>query len=81
MTNEELEFLLNAGEGTALDFKREQYAFQGANNSDKSEWLKDILAFANSCYRKFQVKYNFPQRRPPVFARSQGFSFIIQRRY
>ena len=48
MTNEELEFLLNAGEGTALDFKREQYAFQGANNSDKSELLKDILAFANS---------------------------------
>ena len=48
MTNEELEFLLNAREGTALDFKREQYAFQGANNSDKSELLKDILAFANS---------------------------------
>ena len=48
MTNEELDFLLNAGEGTALDFKREQYAFQRANNSDKSELLKDILAFANS---------------------------------
>ena len=48
MTNEELEILLNAGEGTALDFKREQYPFQGANNSDKSELLKDILTFANS---------------------------------
>ena len=48
MTNEELDFLLNAGEGTALDFKREQYAFQRANNSNKSELLKDILAFANS---------------------------------
>ncbi len=48
MTNEELDFLLNAGEGTALDFKREQYAFQRANKSDKSELLKDILAFANS---------------------------------
>lgn len=48
MTNEELEILLKKGEGTDLDFKREQYVFQGANRRDKSELLKDILAFANS---------------------------------
>ena len=48
MTNELLEILLDDEEGTALDFKREQYAFQGANNRDKSELLKDILAFANA---------------------------------
>lgn len=48
MTNEEFEILLKKGEGIDLDFKREQYAFQGANKTDKSELLKDILAFANS---------------------------------
>ena len=51
MTNEELEILLNEEEGSALDFKRDQYAFQRANNNAKSELLKDILAFANSWRR------------------------------
>ena len=51
MTNEELEILLNEEEGNALDFKRDQYAFQGANSNAKSELLKDILAFANSWRR------------------------------
>ena len=31
-----------------LDFKRDQYAFVGADDRTKSELLKDILAFANS---------------------------------
>ena len=38
-------------ESPTLDFKRDQYAFEGASDSDKSELLKDILAFANSWRR------------------------------
>lgn len=53
-TNEEnlspqlIEGLLYQGEGTALDFKLKQYPFSGATDEDKSELLKDVLAFANS---------------------------------
>ena len=47
-TNERLEQLLNEEEGPALDFKRDQYPFEGADNNTKSELLKDILAFANT---------------------------------
>ena len=43
-----LELLLHKEEGSALDFKREQYAFEGADNDAKSALLKDILAFANT---------------------------------
>ena len=43
-----LESLLHQEEGSALDFKRSQYPFEKATNADKSELLKDILAFANS---------------------------------
>ena len=43
-----LENLLNMAEGPALDFKREQYRFDRATKNEKSELLKDILAFANS---------------------------------
>lgn len=45
-----IESLLYQSEGTALDFKRDQYSFANANATDvqKSELLKDILAFANS---------------------------------
>lgn len=43
--------LLLESEGTALDFKREQYAFDGASNEVKSELLKDVFAFANSWRR------------------------------
>jgi hypothetical protein len=43
-----IENLLYQSEGTALDFKKEQYPFQKATDEQKSELLKDILAFANS---------------------------------
>ena len=46
-----LEQLLFENESPTLDFKREQYAFEGASDVDKSELLKDILAFANSWRR------------------------------
>ena len=38
-------------EGAALDFKREQYPFVGAGKAEKSELLKDVLAFANAFRR------------------------------
>jgi hypothetical protein len=40
--------LLYQSEGPDLDFKAMQYAFKGADDTDKSKLLKDILAFANS---------------------------------
>jgi hypothetical protein len=40
--------LLKESESGSLDFKRDQYPFVGATDVDKSELLKDILAFANS---------------------------------
>lgn len=43
-----IESLLYQSEGTALDFKKQQYPFNGANEEQKFELLKDILAFANS---------------------------------
>ena len=43
-----LENLLHQPEGPALDFKQAQYRFNGANEADKSEILKDVLAMANS---------------------------------
>jgi Putative DNA-binding domain len=44
-----IESLLYQSEGTALDFKRYQYPFLNhATEDQKSELLKDILAFANS---------------------------------
>ncbi|MEL6440342.1 MAG: ATP-binding protein [Cyanobacteria bacterium J06621_8] len=43
-----IESLLYQNEGTALDFKRDQYPFVKATEEQKSELLKDILAFANS---------------------------------
>jgi len=43
-----IENLLCQSEGTAIDFKKEQYPFQKATDEQKSELLKDILAFANS---------------------------------
>ena len=43
--------LLYEDEGTALDFKREQYKFDGASKGEKSELLKDVLAFTNSWRR------------------------------
>lgn len=43
-----LESLLYRAESETLDFKECQYAFVGANPEQKSELLKDILAFANA---------------------------------
>ena len=43
-----LETLLHQEEGTALDFKQEQYPFENADKGQKAELLKDILALANS---------------------------------
>lgn len=45
------EELLYEEEGTTLDFKREQYKFSSANDHQKSELLKDILAFSNAWRR------------------------------
>jgi Putative DNA-binding domain len=46
-----IESLLFEEEGTELDFKEEQYKFVGASDDEKSELLKDILAFANAWRR------------------------------
>lgn len=46
-----IEHLLHEDEGVELDFKREQYPFDGVDESNKSELLKDILAFANAWRR------------------------------
>jgi hypothetical protein len=43
--------LLSEEEGPALDFKREQYRFHDGSDDDKSELLKDILAFVNAWRR------------------------------
>lgn len=46
-----LEQLLNEDESSSLDFKQAQYPFDGANDEQKSELLKDILAFTNAWRR------------------------------
>ncbi len=46
-----LENLLNENESNYVDFKQAQYRFIGASDEDKSEILKDILAFANAWRR------------------------------
>lgn len=51
MSKQLLELLLYEDESSTLDFKRDQYPFEGATNDDKSELLKDILAFANAWRR------------------------------
>lgn len=43
-----LETLFNKTESETLDFKEKQYRFSGASDEDKSELLKDVLAFANA---------------------------------
>src|SRR4051794_355905 len=47
MDAQEFESLLYRGESETLDFKVAQYKFSGATDEEKSELLKDILAFAN----------------------------------
>jgi hypothetical protein len=52
IVNEQLvQALLFEEESTTLDFKRDQYKFVGGTDTDKSELLKDILAFANAWRR------------------------------
>jgi hypothetical protein len=46
-----LESLLREEEGTSLDFKRDQYPFDGMPDEVKSELLKDILSFLNAWRR------------------------------
>lgn len=46
MDSELLERLLNEDESATLDFKQAQYAFENSSDEQKSELLKDILAFA-----------------------------------
>src|SRR5574341_964819 len=43
-----IEELLWQEESEQLDFKEEQYRFYGATDAEKSELLKDVLAFANA---------------------------------
>lgn len=43
--------LLFEEEGPSLDFKRDQYRFIGATDTEKAELLKDILAFVNAWRR------------------------------
>lgn len=49
--NNLVESLLYEEEGVELDFKRDQYNFVKAEDEEKSELLKDILAFANAWRR------------------------------
>jgi predicted HTH transcriptional regulator len=43
-----LTILLKENESASLDFKRDQYRFVVASDNEKSELLKDVLAFVNS---------------------------------
>lgn len=43
-----VETLLNMSESDVLDFKRDQYPLAGASDEEKSELVKDVLAFANA---------------------------------
>lgn len=43
-----LETLLHMSEGATLDFKKAQYPLDGATEEQKSEFVKDVLAFANA---------------------------------
>ena len=51
MDNDLIDALLEEDESSTLDFKRDQYQFEGAKEEKKSELLKDILAFANAWRR------------------------------
>ncbi len=51
MDLELLEQLLHEAESQSLDFKQAQYRFAGASVPEKSELLKDVLAFTNSWRR------------------------------
>jgi hypothetical protein len=48
MEHDHIRSLLRRSESETLDFKRDQYPFVNATDEEKSELLKDILAFANA---------------------------------
>ena len=52
VTKDLVERLLWEEEGTTLDFKAAQYPFAGATERERSELLKDMLAFANAHRRE-----------------------------
>lgn len=51
ISEEQINILCFQGESNCVDYKRSQYAFQGADDAQKAELLKDILCFANA-FRK-----------------------------
>ncbi len=51
MNDKLIEELLNEDESSYLDFKRDQYPFDKATDEEKSELIKDIIAFANAWRR------------------------------
>ena len=55
VNSEVLDNLLDMEESQTVDFKREQYRFHNASNCNKSELLKDILAFANA--QRYRTAY------------------------
>lgn len=70
--------LLYRGESELLDFKVDQYSFERSTDEQKSEVLKDILAFANAwretdAYILIEVKeIRGAKRRTPSFAASHN---------
>ena len=63
MDLELLEQLLHEPESQSLDFKQAQYRFERCLRArDKSELLKDVLAFANSWRRTLSVCANRGER-------------------
>ena len=51
ISEEQFNILCFQGESNCVDYKRAQYAFQGADDAQKAELLKDILCFANAFRR------------------------------
>lgn len=51
ISEEQFNILCFQGESNCVDYKRAQYAFQGASDAQKAELLKDILCFANAFRR------------------------------
>ena len=50
-----LEQMLFENESPTLDFKRDQYAFEGAPDTDKCELLKDILFHGSNLVSAFML--------------------------
>ena len=77
LTDELLEKLRYKGEGSDLDYKAERPAFAKASDSDKSELLKDVMAFANAhregtAYILFGFKESAPHPAEVVGLPNEG---------